>query len=449
MARIALPAPYWIQASLEAATPEEPPKKVATPSQSSWTAIGTWFLLTVYAALNHGYQEFWPLLRDLLTGHANATQLHTGLLLHMAPIIAAMVSIALVLVVPVGVIVSTMVKFTPEQHKGTEMFVARKPKYQFMETMLGLTSEELIARWLFIGMGSKLHALDNALGFYLLFFMGNLAWALLHVANLKDVKLSVYQKFIFVLPQFIGGVLFTAVYVPFGLLGAFLAHVVYDVILFSMDRRGRFNLGERLVIGYHAAIAMLAACFFIPDGHDIRDIKAWFINNTTSFALPGWGFRDYVCATLLVVSITTIAAELLHYDREGGATFGEAIRDWWHYSEFLAFGFVLLTATQGLTTHTPFPLVARISVLSIVGAFVIKSASGSGVARIFWECLLITSMAIGAMYALGVTRGTWLLLIIMVALLPDRIIRYYDVDNRPVREQAKRLAELENEPAAS
>lgn len=424
---MALPTPYRTVESIKAK-----PRKQRLSAM--WTMLGTWLLLTAYAVINDGYADYWRALATFLNGSASIDQLHSGDMVRMIPTVAAMVSVDILITIPVAILVQRVVATNPGDHKVSSLFHTDKPKEQYGAIMTTLTGEELFARWIFLGVIGQLPVIrDYSVAFYALFIVGNAVWALVHLNNLKnkqELQLSWYQKVVFVLPQFIGGVLITAIYLPYGLLGAFIAHVVFDMVLFANDRVDVFDLGEKLICAYHFVVGTAGLLYFVLVSQlDIRDMKHWLDNSITSFALPGWTFWDYTAAIVMLTSYATLVMELLLYDREGGETKREALKDWWHVGVFMLAAYTIVKGTQGITY---LPMAGVVICLSLLGAFFVKSSSGSGVARIFWEGMLIGSVVICGLLAMDERHGLLLMCILMTLWLPDRVIRYFDKDELPV-----------------
>jgi hypothetical protein len=53
----------------------------------------------------------------------------------------------------------------------------------------------------------------------------------------EDRKLSLCNKLLLVLPQFIGGLFFSMIYVSHGFFPALMAQIIYDMVMFSVYRK--------------------------------------------------------------------------------------------------------------------------------------------------------------------------------------------------------------------
>ena len=425
---LATPASYRMAATVAA----KPRKQRAS---AAWTMFGTWAVLLTFAIFTDGFVDFWQVLSNLLSGDANMAQLHSGELMRMAPTIAAMVSIDLVLMVPIAMLVSAVVKIDKKEDKRAGIFQTDKPKAQYAAIMTTLGLEEAFARWLFLGFIGQLAWFTHSnVAFYVLFFVGNGLWAAIHLANIakkgKEFPIKKFhQMVVFVLPQFVGGIMITAIYLPYGLVGALIAHIVFDMVLFASDRVDVFNRGEKLVTAYNSIVAAICLTLFTLNGNgSLLDMKRWLDDDIMSFSLPGWTFWDYALAIAGLMCIIIVSLEVLQYDREGGTKHSEFLKDWVRLGTFMAAACFIAKGAVGMTYLS---LGGVVITLAICSTFFVKSRSGSGLARLFWESVLIGSLVISGMLAMDERHGLYLVCFIMVLLLPDRYIRFYDEDELP------------------
>jgi hypothetical protein len=110
-----------------------------------------------------------------------------------------------------------------------------------LKAVLMLVGEEVLARWLFLGLFTIWFTGSTA--FYILFFVGNGLWAALHLINFTDAD---ERKLIMVLPQFVLGVVLVVVYVTCGLLAVVLVHLIHNALMLS-GLRGMMALQPRPV----------------------------------------------------------------------------------------------------------------------------------------------------------------------------------------------------------
>lgn len=398
-----------------------------------WTMFGSWLALTLYATWTGGFVDFWHAVEPLITFNASIDQFHTGDTTRMAPTIAAMVVIDLVLVIPIGIVVSNVVKLNKDDHGGNKMFDTKKSrKHLYLFILVTLFLEELYARWLNIGVPAALGWLAAAVVLYLMFLIGNFTWAYVHLANIKnkDIKLTGFQKVVFVMPQFFGGILITAVYLPYGLFGAFIAHVVYDMVLFVSSRVDVFNLGEKLLCGFYAVVAGVSGyMFYGPGDQSLSDMRHWFTNGITpgAFALPGWQFSDYLWVTLMLYAGIRLLMEVLLFDHESHGNFRSLFRHLgWHIGAFLLACKLIVPFIFGW--GTTLPLVGIIASLALLTPLFVRSGSGSGVGRSFWDALLCKSLVIAALLSVNGSQVFYLIGAVLAFELVAMVISHFDTD---------------------
>ena len=423
-----LPLPIELQAAEDIAHKTGKQKMSAV-----WTMFGSWLALALYATWSGGFVDFWHAVKPLITFSASIDQFHMGDTTRMAPTIAAMVVVDLVLVIPIGIVVSKVVRLNKDDHGGSKMFDTRQSrKHLYLMILITLFLEELYARWLNIGVPAALGWLSIAAVFYLMFVIGNFTWSYVHLANIKNknIQLKPYQKIVFVMPQFFGGILITAVYLPYGLFGAFIAHVVYDMVLFVSSRVDVFNLGEKVLCAFYALVAGVSGyMFYGPGDKSLSDMRHWFVTDATpgAFALPGWEFTDYLSATFMVYAGIRLLMEVLLFDHESHGNFRSIFRHLgWHIGAFLLACKLLVPFIFGW--GTTLPLVGIIASLALLTPLFVHSGSGSGVGRSFWDALLCKSLVIAVLLSLNGNEALYLIGAVLAFELITMIISYFDID---------------------
>jgi hypothetical protein len=172
--------------------------------------------------------------------------------------------------------------------------------------MLIIIGEEVIARWLLVGLvPSLLPILNNTVSLYVLMFIGNAAWALLHIPNYKD------GHPLRTLTQFVPALMYNAVFLRFGLLGSLLLHFTFDCVIWAGDSRQKFNIVDALMILWSGVPAWL---MWNQMERPISDIVVW-LHNPETLALPGWGFWDYLKMDLFIAASGAFLFDLLLYDK--------------------------------------------------------------------------------------------------------------------------------------
>jgi hypothetical protein len=192
------------------------------------------------------------------------------------------------------------------------------------------------------------------------------------------------RKLIMVLPQFIGGIFFTMIYVSNGFFAALFAHVICDMVLFCSDYCIPFRLSRLVLSLYH--LCFLAVCslvFFILLDHPITDVLSVLSDQTTH-----WSFIDYFVVVGVWTSASALLLEVLWYDLEKPKSLEEFFYNWFYISLSLVVAYIVLWKLQPVFTGN---LVIVISLaVCIIG--IDKTTSGSGVARLFWKSFLLSGM---------------------------------------------------------
>lgn len=274
-------------------------------------------------------------------------------------------------------------------------------------------------------------------GFYFLFLVGNGSWALFHVWNYRNVD---DQHWFRVLPQFIGGIFFTIIFVKYGLLAAILSHFACNAVLFAFDKKQRT---DHIDMGLVAIAALFTVAMYELIGSRLSDVKIWFEPTLESFALPGWSLWDYVFLTVFVEASANLLFGMLLYDRSNvGAALKEKGKEksyrGLHPLTFLISVAIIFVVVMGLilgALYGAFALLGyvfsdvptRILMLGIgITMLSAKSSSLSAMSRTFWSSLPCTYVFLCALQSLSFSSG--LAFILLVALLgaPANILRSYD-----------------------
>lgn len=90
--------------------------------------------------------------------------------------------------------------------------------------------EELLARGLFLGLLTKIPLLSGTVAFYLLLVIGNTLWTSAHLIN--HTKQTLPLRLLLVAPIFFAGLVYSYVFVTYGLAVAIMAHTLHNFIIF-------------------------------------------------------------------------------------------------------------------------------------------------------------------------------------------------------------------------
>lgn len=271
--------------------------------------------------------------------------------------------------------------------------------------------EELYARWLFLGVLALF--LDGNVLFYLLFLIGNGTWALIHRWNHADRKVAR------ALPQFLGGIVLTAVFMRYGLAAAVVTHAAFNMLLWSTQRPAAVR-GRAALVAYNVVLAVLAALVI---DRPLSDMLHWLRTDTVS-ALPGWEVGDYFCGVLFVCAVLTALAEVLGYVADPAGPTG-MLDDWRATAAMVPVAVVVFWLLGFLTDSawTRTVVVAMVLIVAVAG-----SKTGHGLARVFWFDIPIITVELYAVFALD----SWWSAVLLVGALyavdaGDRLLRRLDV----------------------
>ncbi len=338
---------------------------------------------------------------------------HTTFLM-MFPIIFAVIIIQLPCSLGASFLQSKMLNHMGN-HATKNLLTNMKTGNHFFTFFVIVLAEELFARWLFLGVLTKMPFLSGTVAFYILLLIGNSVWALIHLCNYDKNDRQVLR----VLPQFIAGIFFAYVFVKYGLLAVVLAHFASNAILFSLHKVERFNMIDALHLGYAVLCVSISYLMLV---HPLADILPWFGDDPV-FQLQKWEFWDYVKVSVFFSSSFTILFSLLLYDR-GGSEIMKSDKKIgpMHYIIAIPITTVLLYGIYSFLglfiNNVPF----RMVILAILFTFLSKSQSGSAMTRSFWMGLFNTYITICILQAfdtwtaLGFITVEFLVLLPMIAL---------------------------------
>lgn len=376
-----------------------------------WTSLGTALVVAAFALWAGGFGPAWRGLRQFFALQAerpaNLAYLQEGFF----GTLAAMVVISLA-----GGYASAWVtraicgkpNVPPKFFEGVE----RLPRFKGF--MIIILAEELFTRALFLGLIGQFWT--GRVAAYVLFLVGNSLWALMHLSNYRDPKDRHIAR---VLPQFVGGIPLTVVFLHYGFFAALLVHVAYDMILFAEDKLNKFNAGEIKSIGVNVVL-LVAGLLFV--GKPLSDLTQW-AKFDGMFAIPGWGFWNYFWAVVVVSSALTIVGDLFLFDYDAA----EKVQDVsLRVSTSIVLVLLMIGGYWALGPLAPNGL-DRLLTLTIGLLFLHPSISGSNVARTFWISIPSTMPLLCGTFAL---HGFWAKVIFVFAMsiinIPEEICRVND-----------------------
>ena len=396
------------------------------------TSFGTWALL-LYIGLTHTQSPSFVFheLLNFFTGSADSVVRDKTTFLQMLPIIFLVVAIELPLCLLGGYIGALIAGPERGKHAVREMMQKLQGQSIFRRLFLGVFLEETGFRWFAIGLltGFSFFTLGHW-WFYTLLIVSNVVFALVHLSNYKEMQDRNPARTI---PQFIGGLMFSFVFVKFGFVASVLAHFASNAVIFSYYKLQRTNGIDLLMITLHGLLALISWNLM---ERPLSDATIWF-SGEEMFALVGWTMRDYVLFTLFISSCFNLVADLLLYDKnleikkEKKEENSESIS-----SHPFLFVFILLFAI-GIGVAIPYityfvlgfvfddvPL--RILICALIFVAMTKNYSLSSAQRAFWVGLPNAYLSICIITALGFWGACWYACIMTVIGLPHMIIKQYD-----------------------
>ncbi|KXK07278.1 MAG: hypothetical protein UZ21_OP11001001140 [Microgenomates bacterium OLB22] len=274
----------------------------------------------------------------------------------------------------------------------------------------------------FLGLLPKIPALSGQTAFYALLLIGNTIWAGIHLNNFKENR---DKKILFVLPQFVGGIFLSYIYLKFGLFGSVLAHFAGNAIILSSHKVHKVTIIDGLHILYGALCAWISYRLMTKP---LSDMLTWFSTEPV-FKLPGWTFWDYVLATVFIASIMGLVFDLLLYDRgsleqdEKERSVGIVVTTY-----LLAFPiqFGLMLGAFSLLGWLGVGVFYRIICVALIFGLPSKQDSLGAVSRQFWAGLPYVYIMGCLLMGLGFIQTVAWALTMSVIALPSRLLHKHD-----------------------
>lgn len=261
--------------------------------------------------------------------------------------------------------------------------------------------EELFARGLFLYVLPLFF--PGKVAFYVLFILGNGIWAAIHLGNFKDKN---ERSILVVIPQFLGGIAFTYIFVRFGLVVTILTHYFYDVVIMSAMKE-KDSFAVNFVNGlYYLILGVILYFIAKANGVHLDTLSPWL--NGQLVPLDGYGFFGYVLVLMLVNCIFGVVINALLLDSS------DVDKDTYkNIANLKGIGFLItmsiiaiLQVAVILFGNWLFGLVitsvaVRAVVLTIALSMIAKTSSGSAMARATLVNLPMTFIIVVAFSVLG------------------------------------------------
>lgn len=101
----------------------------------------------------------------------------------------------------------------------------------YLYIFITVVIEELLTRGLCLGLLTKISFLSGTVAFYIIMLVSSAAFALGHLGNLRNKG---WRNLPWVIPQFISSLIFSFVFVKFGLLTVICVHFLIDVLILGI-----------------------------------------------------------------------------------------------------------------------------------------------------------------------------------------------------------------------
>lgn len=401
-------------------------------STGTLTFIGTYIFFLVVALT---YAPFSVIFHDLslfFSGQALSIEIGAPSFIEVMMLILGLAAIEL----PLMFLCLQFMSLSAGSHKGShgvnEMVKCNKEDRKFANIWLLVFFEEAFARGLFLGVFAG-YIFTSTFAFYFFFLLGNGIWAFIHLANYKNEK---DRKLIRVLPQFISGIFLTYVFVKYGLIVAVIAHFVFNSMIFCMYKQQNTDMTDLFQTLLSAGYALLGYCQLEKP---LSDIMTWFYySEDTVFALPGWGFWDYLWLNIFIGGCVSLIFDVLLYDRTGIGKEDKKDKENDVTGGKLAIAIPLLLVVVTLFLAGMYSLgfwisgwffvltPTRVLFITIMPGLLVKSNSYSGAIRHFWTLLSIGYVSFCIYQAMGLGEFILYFMICMLFAIPKVVLNLLD-----------------------
>jgi hypothetical protein len=373
-----------------------------------WSLIGLFSLLMLLTfRADISYSEVVSNIGQLLVGNLESVVNGSDeTLLSALLTIIAVVLITLPLSIVAGAIFGRGVK--SYNTEALEKLLDKGPWAVF----LGVVIEELLTRGLFLGVFTKFFS--GPVGFYAMFILGNTLWALVHVFNFTDKK---ERSPLLVIPQVIGGIAYTYLFVRYGLWASILGHFLFNAIIFATKKEKYPNAANLISVAYYLIVAGVLLIVFNARQIGLADLLPWLTGNLER--IDGFTFWDYAFVLLMVDAIILIVANVLLLDRSDTNAYANLAE-----LPGLAFVFIvifsaLLSAAIVLGVNWALSwfiddLVLRTILITVLLSLYTKTSSGSALARVTIVNLPSVFLTIAAFTVLGFWPACGLAIVFLV-----------------------------------
>ncbi len=313
------------------------------------------------------------------------------------------------------------------KHAVREAYEKLQGKPIFKALFMGVFLEELIFRFFCIGVLTKISFLSSGVGFYTVLFVSNAIFALVHLGNYKEPR---DRQTVRTLPQFIGGLMFSFIFIKYGLVASTLAHFASNAVVFSGHKLQRFNGIDVAQIVLHALLAFVSWSLM---SQPLESAAIWFSGEAT-FALEGWSLKDFMLLALFLSSCFNLGADLLLYDKnlEVRSDKKTTSNDFgllhliWVLPVAIGLSLALVYGSYAFMGLFIDDIPIRVLISELFLVELSKNYSLSSAQRAFWVGLPTSYILICIVEALGFWGAGWYLLISIVIGIPHLVLKYYN-----------------------
>jgi hypothetical protein len=161
--------------------------------------------------------------------------------------------------------------------------------------LLWVACEEVIFRWLFIGVIAEALNATSGVPFYAIVILSTVSFGLAHALNFPEGLPSP----LLLLPQVFSGLVFMVVFLQWGLLGSTFVHFCFNATMFCTYKEQEFNWVD---VGMIVWKGIVVGVSFVFIGDQIKPFLSW-MRTDMSTPIPGWGMWQYLAMLLFVSSL--------------------------------------------------------------------------------------------------------------------------------------------------
>ncbi len=344
--------------------------KIESHPAGAYTFLCTCVLVGIAAYLMDGWKALFNLIPD------GSNPVGTVLALVLVDVLASLI---------LGYFFHFMTSTSSPESALVDVINSMEGKHNFSLFFVASIFEELYARWLFLGVLPTVLN-PTPLVWWTLVVLGNGSWALFHLLNYEKKD----RRVIWILPQLIGGLIFSLVYIKFGFLAAVFCHLGANALILSMHKVEDIIDKDIWLGAYSVLVAGVSVLFlFIMSKnftyvYDLVTLLNIMSNGSAQLSyLTKW---DWVGIAVLTTYFFKAISILFLYDAgmvEVNGLEKDAPKPW-----ELALGLVLMTLLlSGLYTLASVfsPSTMMVCLLcSMLMCCLFRTNSGSGTARNFW-----------------------------------------------------------------